>query len=170
VNADSKTQFVQLLTSAQPRLYSYIATLLGDVHNANNVLQEANLLLWTKADDFQPGTNFIAWAREIAYFKALSFVRDVKRDRLIVNHDLVERVFEKSDHIDDDERRIALRHCISELSERQQDLLRVRYANGSSVAEIARQTEKTEGAVKMALSRVRMALMACVQRRLAQSL
>jgi RNA polymerase sigma-70 factor, ECF subfamily len=169
VDADPKTQFVQLLTAAQPRLFSYITTLLGDVHDANNVLQDANVTLWTKAADFQPGTSFIAWAREIAYYKALSFVRDVKRDRLIVDHALVEQVFAKTDEVEFDDRRLALRHCVAELKERQRDLLRVRYAEGASLAQIARQTAKTEAAVKMAMRRIRMALMACVQRRLART-
>jgi RNA polymerase sigma-70 factor (ECF subfamily) len=169
VSADSKAQFVQLLTAAQPRLFSYITTLLGDVHDANNVLQDANVTLWTKANDFQPGTSFIAWAREIAYYKALSFVRDVKRDRLIVDHALVEHVFARTDDVEDDERRLALRHCVAELNERQRDLLRARYADGASLAKIACQTKKTEPAVKMALHRIRTALMACVQRRLAKT-
>jgi len=60
---DDRTEFIQQLTAAKPALFRYIVTLLADVHNANNVLQETNPTLWTKADEFTLGTNFFAWAR-----------------------------------------------------------------------------------------------------------
>lgn len=69
----SRDEFVMLLTAVQPRLFSYLAMVLGDVHDANNVLQETNVTLWTKADDFTTGTNFFAWAREVAYYFKVRF-------------------------------------------------------------------------------------------------
>jgi RNA polymerase sigma-70 factor, ECF subfamily len=162
----SRDEFVGLLTSAQPRLFSYLAMILGDVHDANNVLQEANVTLWTKADDFTPGTNFLAWAREVAYFKALAFVRDRKRERLILSQELVDRVVSRPEHTETDQRRVPLRHCMSELSAKQMDLLRLRYSDGEPIAKIAQQENKTEAAIKMSLRRLRLALMNCINRRL----
>ena len=167
VNSEAQSELVTLLTAAQPQLYSYITTLLGDVHAASNVLQETNIVLWTKADEFRPGSNFLAWAREIAYYKALAYIRELKRDRLIVDYRLVEKAFARLDRSDENERRLALRHCLSQLSEPQRQLLRVRYAEGVSIASMAKQQDKTESAVTMALGRIRQALMACVKRRLA---
>jgi RNA polymerase sigma-70 factor (ECF subfamily) len=164
--ADDQAQFVQLLTAAQPRLFGYIAALLGDVHEANNVLQETNLVLWTKSREFRPGTSFFAWAREIAYFKALSYYRDAKREPLIVDHSLVEGVFARSDALDPDERRAALRHCLAQLDERQQSLLRHRYADGASMVDLAQRQNKSIGAVKMSLKRLRVALLGCIERRM----
>ncbi len=166
---DDRAEFIKLLTTAQPGLFRYLATLLGDVHNASNVLQETNVTLWTKAEDFELGTSFFAWAREVAYHKALSFVRDTKRDKLIVDHALVEHVFARNDADGDDPRRLALRHCLSELDERQRQLLRHRYADGWPIAQLARQQERSVGAVKMALKRVRVALLECIRRRTAST-
>jgi RNA polymerase sigma-70 factor (ECF subfamily) len=162
----SRDEFVSLLTSAQPRLFSYLAMVLGDVHDANNVLQEANVTLWTKADDFTPGTNFLAWAREVAYFKALAFVRDRKREKLILSQALVEQVVSRPQHVETDQRRVPLRHCMSELSAKQMGVLRMRYTDGESIAAIAEKEHKTEAAVKMSLRRLRLALMDCINRRL----
>ena len=69
-------EFVYLLTDWQNRLFGYLVTLLGNVHDAHDVLQETNLLLWHKMDDFEPDSEFGAWARECAYFQALAFLRD----------------------------------------------------------------------------------------------
>jgi RNA polymerase sigma-70 factor (ECF subfamily) len=166
---DTQAEFVQLLTSAQPRLFSYIATLMGNVHDASNVLQETNVALWAKAGDFKPGSNFLAWSREVAYYKALSYVRDQKRDRLIVNHDLVEEIFARHESRDEDERRIALRHCLAQLDSRQRDLLRRRYTDGDSMDQLARRQNRSVAAVKMALKRVRGFLLGCINRRVATS-
>jgi RNA polymerase sigma-70 factor (ECF subfamily) len=166
---DAQSEFVQLLTAAQPRLYSYISTLLGNVHDASNVLQETNVALWAKSSEFEIGSNFLAWSREVAYYKALSYVRDRKRDRLIVNHALVEQIFARHESRDEDERRIALRHCLSQLDPRQRDLLRRRYTDGDSMDQLARHQNRSVAAVKMALKRVRTFLLGCINRRIALS-
>ena len=43
-------EFVQRLTGCQPRLYAYIVTLVLDSHEAEDVLQQANLVMWEKQD------------------------------------------------------------------------------------------------------------------------
>ena len=75
------------------------------------------------------GTNFRAWAREIAYYKSLAFARDSKRDKLIVSQAFIEQYFAESDDWDDEERRInaATVHCVSKLNGSQRQLLRRRY-------------------------------------------
>ena len=127
------------------------------------------MLLWQKSAEYKPDTNFRAWAREIAYYKSLAFVRDSKRDKLIVSQALIEQYFSQSDNWDEDERRIALRHCVSHLDVRQRKLLSQRYEDGSSMKELAEQQGKSEAAVKMALRRVREALMVCIERKLSVS-
>jgi RNA polymerase sigma-70 factor (ECF subfamily) len=164
--SETRAQFVQLLIDIQPRLFAYISTLLGDVHDASNVLQETNMTLWQKSDDFKPGTNFRAWAREIAYYKSLAFARDSKRDKLIVSQALIEQYFAESDDWDDEERRIALRHCVSKLNGSQRQLLRRRYEGNASMKQLSKQMGKSEAAVKMTLKRVRETLMTCIQRKL----
>jgi RNA polymerase sigma-70 factor, ECF subfamily len=163
---DAQAEFIRLLTAAQPRLFRYITTLLGDTHDASNVLQETNVVLWSKANDFRPDSSFFAWAREVAYLKSVSFIRDQNRERLIVDHSLVEHAFQEADAADDDDQRLALRHCLTELDERQVSLLRRRYADGASMAEIAGQQGRSVAAVKMALKRVRAALLGCIKRRI----
>ena len=86
---ESRDEFVRLLTGEQTSLFAYIATLLGDVNDASNVLQQTNMVLWKKADEFAPGTSFHAWARKVAYFQTLAYIRDKKRDKLVFDEELV---------------------------------------------------------------------------------
>ncbi len=64
-------EFVQLLTSHQPDIYLYLRSLVLDPDEASEILQEANLVLWEKRAEFQLGTNFRAWAFQIARYKLL---------------------------------------------------------------------------------------------------
>lgn len=166
-DTDSRNGFVQDLIAAQPWLFTYLPTLLGDVNDADNVLQEANMILWSKADVFRPGTNFRAWAREFAYHCALTFARDRKRERLIVDFNLVENIIAESDVLEVDPKRIALRHCLTELDKGKLELLRERYRDETPISTIAEKHHKTEAAIKMSLRRVRVGLMKCIVTRMA---
>src|SRR5262245_43171691 len=126
-SAESRDEFVRLLTGEQTSLFSYIATLLGDVNDASNVLQQTNMVLWRKADEFEAGTSFHAWARKVAYFQTLAYIRDMKRDKLVFDEELILQLADRPTIEDEDERRIALRHCLGTLSESSLELLQQRY-------------------------------------------
>jgi RNA polymerase sigma-70 factor (ECF subfamily) len=158
--------FIQLLTGEQTRLFGYIATLLGDVNDASNVLQQTNMVLWRKAGEFAIGTNFQVWARKVAYFQTLAFLRDRKRDRHIFDAELLDQLASRPAVSDEDERRVALRHCLGTISHESLELLRQRYAPGKTISAIARDRHKSEGAVKMALMRIRQSLVHCIERQL----
>jgi RNA polymerase sigma-70 factor (ECF subfamily) len=158
----TREEFVRLLTGEQAPLFGYITTLLGDVNDASNVLQHTNMVLWRKADEFVSGTNFHVWARKIAYYQTLAYLRDRKRD-------LLEQLASRPAIVEDDERRVALRHCLSSISANSLELLQQRYLPGKSIAEIAKRRHKSESAIKMALLRIRQTLVACVERQLAEA-
>jgi RNA polymerase sigma-70 factor (ECF subfamily) len=69
---------------------------------------------------------------------------------------------------DDDERKLALRHCLTDLSTRNRDMLRQRYGENLPIQDIAERLGKAPTAVKVALLRLRRALLKCIQRQLTQ--
>jgi DNA-directed RNA polymerase specialized sigma24 family protein len=63
MESDERTaRYVQLLTDHQRGLFAYVVSLLGDVNESQNVLQETNMVLWRRSTDFVEGTDFGAWA------------------------------------------------------------------------------------------------------------
>jgi RNA polymerase sigma-70 factor, ECF subfamily len=159
-------RFVQALTTSQGRLQAYIYCLLGNVHDASTVLQETNLVLWRKIDTFPEIQSFDAWSREIAYYQALAFLRDRKRDKLIFSQQTIDAVWEARNEVEFDERRLALRDCVSQLSGEKREVIQKFYMENKKVRQIAVELEKSEGAVKMCLKRARLALMNCVTKRM----
>ena len=162
-------QFVQHLTAIQLKLLNYIAMLLGDPHAAANVLQETNLVLWRKAKEFEPGSNFSAWAHQVAYWQVQAYVRDRGRDRHVFDEALIEQLADRESEADVEiEARVALRHCLSQISPRNLDMLRRRYEAGLSIANLAVQLGKSPSAVKVGLMRIRKTLLECIQKKLAE--
>ncbi len=160
--------FVQYLTAAQNRLYGYIFSLLGDHHRANDVLQETNLVLWRKASEFRPGSDFIPWSFAIARFQVMAHLRDRGRDRFLLDPEVAELidadVVEEAGHFA--ETQAALRACLSKLPERSRSLIDLRYFSRQSIRELAEGAKKSEEAIKVALLRIRRGLRDCLQRQL----
>lgn len=160
----SSPDFVQLLTSHQSRLYAYILSLMFDPHQAEDVLQQTNSILWEKESDFELGTNFVAWSFRIAYFQVLAHRKKTHRDRLVFDVELIDsvaRIAEKADETFVGRQRI-LNDCLGKLGDRHRDLIRRKYSVGASLSQIAEDVGKTEGAIKQALFRVRTILSECV--------
>ena len=168
MNSDGRTErFIRHLTDHQNRLFVYLVSLLGDVHEARNVLQETNLELWRKSADFVEGTDFAAWSRKVAHFKVLAFLRDKKRDRHLFDESLLDQIAERPGPAEDDETlRVALRQCLAALPDGLRHLIGRRHGSGLSIRELAERVDKSEAAMKVALSRIRKQLMHCIERRL----
>ena len=168
---DSEKEFIRHITTWQNDLYSYLFTLLGDLHDSRDVLQETNLVLWRKKADFEPGSNFGAWAKRCAYYEALKFRRTRQRDRHLFGDDLIALLVdehEPSGH-DEEERRLALRDCLAQLPEQQRQIIDRRYRAEVSVRQLAEEFGKKESAIKMMMKRIREALQVCIESKLREA-
>lgn len=163
--------FVSELTDWQNRLFGYLVTLLGNVHDARDVLQETNLVIWRRSDTFTPGTDFGAWARRCAYFQAMAFLRDRKRGPSLLGEELLALIAEEQESqvIDENERRLALRDCLAQLSDKQRSLIKCRYEDRMPVRQLATDLGKSESALKMTLLRIRELLQVCVSTKLKET-
>lgn len=170
MNPDPQARFMLLITEAQPRLFAFILTLLPDRHAARDVLQNTNLTLWEKADDYEPGTSFVAWSCQIARFKVLAHFRDAGRDRHLFDADTLDRMAHVAERVSEStqDRLDALAGCLGELPADQRDLIHRRYDNEQSPADIAEQLDTSSNTVRQSLFRIRHTLMKCVQRKLAE--
>ena len=132
---------------------------------AEDILQASRLTLWKNFDQFEAGSNFVAWARKIALHQILNYRRSSKRKPAYTTDPaLIESIASEIDRQAEqlDERSEALRMCLHKLPEAHRQTVVLRYFEGFSIGEIARETERSEGAVYRLLSRVRAVLGKCV--------
>jgi len=159
--------FVQRMISVQSRLYAFIMSLVHNPEQAADVLQQTNLVMWQKSDQFEPGTNFTAWVFQIARYQVMALRQRQRRDRHVYDDETIAAVaaeFEqRSDALDD--RITALSHCLGEINEDARELLTRRYRDGLTVQHIAEDLGHPANRVAVRLHRLRVALMECIQRR-----
>lgn len=158
--------FARQITDHQQRLYGYIYSLVGRSSASWDVLQETNLVLWRKQAEFQPGSNFEAWAFTVARFQVLAFLRDRKREPLsILTPELVESfAMDAQTEAGQFTRRLAaLQRCREQLGAKARRMIRLYYDDGLSVKEVATQLGQSANAVKQALFRVRRTLQDCIE-------
>lgn len=166
----TRAEFVRLLTQHQRRVYAYILGVVPNWNDADEILQETNIRLWSEFDRFEPGTNFEAWAIRVAHFQVLTWRKRASRNRLFFDHSLVELIaqeFEEGSSLTDI-RHQALRECVEALEPRQSELLARCYAEGAKIKQVAQSLSRTTASVHKALQRVRLALHKCIRRRLAE--
>jgi RNA polymerase sigma-70 factor (ECF subfamily) len=168
------SELVLELTQAQPRLFGFLLKRLGNRDQAQEILQEVNVVLCRKASTFELGTNFMAWAFSVARTEVLIFRQNQQRDRLVFSPDLREVLDQldselfPSEH--DAERQQAVTHCLGQLSPSYQTLMLQHYAEAEAVKDIASRMGRTANAVSMILHRIRGRLMRCVESTLANGI
>ncbi len=162
--------FVQLFTKAQRPLYLFLLGLTGRPQDAEELLQNTNLVIWSKSGQFDPGTNFFAWACQIARYEVLQYRQRFYRDRLKFSDEFIDVVAQET-IIQNDElepRRKALEVCLEKLPAKDRELISRRYQPGVSGKEVASGLGRPQNAVYQSLGRIRRVLLDCIQRRIAE--
>src|SRR5262249_12472501 len=95
MTTEQHTDFVQQLTLAHPKLLAYLRSLVGNRHDAEDILQRASVRMWQLYHTFEAGTNFGGWAGTIAYNEARNFIRTSGRGRVNFDDDLLARISER---------------------------------------------------------------------------
>jgi RNA polymerase sigma-70 factor (ECF subfamily) len=161
---DRATQFVQLLTTHQRDLYAYINTLLVGQATASDVLQDTNLDLWARLDDFDFKRPFLPWAYAFAYQRVLAHRKTQRRSKLVFSDEIVQLISDTyvNGAVDADQRVNALQMCVERLPPRQRQLIRDRYAVTMSVNALAARLGCSANQISARLYRIRRALAKCV--------
>jgi len=164
--------FVQAFTRSQRTLYLFILAQVGDVHSAEEILQETNLVIWAKVSQFQPETNFLSWARQIAKFEILKHRQRFRREKLTFSEEFLSAVADEviQQSAEQERRREALQECLEKLQETDRVLIQQRYQPGHSGKELAEQLGRPANSVYQSLGRIRRFLLDCVQRQLSSQM
>jgi RNA polymerase sigma-70 factor, ECF subfamily len=166
---DRMAEFVRLFSQHQRKLYLFIGSLLPDGRDVEDVFQETSLVLWREFERFELGTNFSAWAAQVALNQTLAHRKKKTRNRIVFSDEFLTAVAEDITAYGDDldRRTAALAGCVMKLPPHHQELIRARYSSGEAVEDIAEHLHRTTEAVYRMLSRIRQSLHDCVTRTLA---
>lgn len=162
-------RFAQLLARCQRQVFLYALGLVHNAADAEEVLQETNLVLWRKFDQYQPGTDFGRWACRIAYYEVLKSRQKKIRQERLFSHEFIETLAAEAERSMDllESRREALVRCLGKLNRRDRQLVMSRYQQNATTRSVAEALGRSVQGTRKALHRIRMALLACIERTLA---
>jgi len=162
--------FMALLMQHRHRLYAFIAKQLVNPADVEDVFQKTSIVLWKKMSGFDPDGSFFHWACGIAFNEVRNFLTVQRRSRMQFDLELVELLAREAAEEESlsESRLDALRRCLSQLSDRQQFILRQCYAGTDSITSVAEQLGRERTALYKQLARLREKLLACIKLRLAQ--
>ena len=165
---DRTTEFLTLLTQHDRALGVYVYALVNGRADADDILQQTKMIMWKSFDQFETGTNFLAWARKVAFHQILGYRRQKKKEHLPLDDELLEAVHHEVSRLaeEPDQRREALQSCLQKLPKEHRRLVLLHYYEDLAVDEVAMRISSTSGAVYRALSRVRFTLLDCVEKQL----
>ncbi|MCW1884922.1 sigma-70 family RNA polymerase sigma factor [Luteolibacter flavescens] len=150
--------FESLLVEHQRSLLLFIKSQVANHHEAEDLLQRTNVILWQKRGNFEEGSNFRAWAFAIARLEMMNQLRQLQRDRKVfTDEEAGERVADATSRTahGDETSLIALRDCLKRLPPRDRELLFVRYSTDRPLKDYAENLSRSPGTLKARLHRIR---------------
>ncbi len=161
---------IRLLSQFQPALYTYILSLHPNRADAEDILQETNVTVWRKLEEYELGTNFRAWVFRIAYYQTLAERKRLSRRPAFCEFDeqLLNVLSEEAEIrlASYDEKAGALKHCLSQLRSEDTRILKQHYVDEFALKDIARELGRSAVALRGSMLRIRRSLKSCIENRL----
>lgn len=160
-------RFMKLFLASEHRLRGFILTMVPRLSDAEDILQDALMVMWRKFDDFEPDTDFVAWGISVARFQVFNYRRRERARRVLYCDELIARLEEatQTHALTRDARIDALESCMSRLPEKDRELIRLRYFDFAKVTvkEVSSQLDRRVDAVYKALNRIHDRLLFCIR-------
>jgi RNA polymerase sigma factor (sigma-70 family) len=172
--SESDTKRDRILKAAlecRGELLAYARALLGNYSAADDVVQEAMLVVVNKFDQFEEGTSMLAWCRSIVRIEVLRAKQRQQRERSLAERLLDDAIDAAFDEFQTERRdttgwQEALHACLARLSERGRGVLRARFVDELSYEQIGQRLDMTIEAVRKSLFRHKRQVRDCVESRL----
>jgi RNA polymerase sigma-70 factor (ECF subfamily) len=161
---DPHRALVPLLMRHERQIFAYIYTLLPNRHDAEDILQETCLTIYDKFAEFTQGTDFLAWAMRIAWWKVRAARQKFARSKVLFSDEVMEAVAHTAEEMVEETTAMhtALSSCLQKLNERDRRMILTRYERGSGVERAAVVSGRSLQAAYKALMRIKQVLHDCV--------
>lgn len=157
--------FLKIFLSNEQHLFNFILMLVPNYSDAKDLLQETASTMWSKFDSFEQGTNFMAWARQIARFKISNYYRTKKKE-FNLDEDILDTLSDAADRSSQllNDRKAALTICLKKLQSDDRRLLQMKYYQRISISKIAEKLQKSPHSLYKRISVIYRLLQDCVQK------
>ena len=163
---DRTEEYLKLLAEYEHSIKVYIITMIPVIYDADDIMQDVRLTMWKKFDTFKSGTNFKAWALQIAYYKIIDFKKRKGREnkKLMFTDEFYEAVENAGKKLEtmNKSKRKSLQNCIGKLQSTHILMYVLRYKEKLSIEQISEKMGRTITATYRVISRIRASLKKCI--------
>ncbi|MCE9555665.1 MAG: sigma-70 family RNA polymerase sigma factor [Planctomycetes bacterium] len=166
-----QADFLRLFMAHQGEIRTFVRALVSDPNDVDDVCQDIATILWKKFDQYDPSRRFGAWARGVAVHEIDYFRRKSRRRPIPFSIETIEAIrgeFDRREPQPTSRLMQFVEDCLRRLTARARQMFALRYEQGQSVAEIARELSSAEPAIYKALGRYRQQLRECVEQKAAR--
>lgn len=159
------------LAALRTALRGYVLSILPHHSACDDIVQDVSVFLWERRHERDADTNLKAWAFKVAWFKAMAWRRDKQREKTVnFSEDTLHEIAGAAEALAEEagDRLRALRSCLSLLGPTDVRLLQVKYIDGRSLTDHARELRQKPSRVQKTISRLRLALRHCIETKLSQ--
>lgn len=164
--AAAQQRFLSLFLRSEREIFRYVAALVPNVADAEDIVQQAALALWEKFDSYDPNQPFTPWACRFALNKARQWAERHQRWKMLLDAGLAEELACRREELRPEiELRLGrLEGCLGKLAPDQRSLVEGYYYHRKPVEELADDSGRTVASTYKALQRIRQSLQACIER------
>jgi RNA polymerase sigma-70 factor (ECF subfamily) len=163
--AAAQQRFLSLFLRSEREVFRYVAVLVPNVADAEDIVQQTALSLWEKFDSYDPNQPFTPWACRFALNKAKQWIERRQRWQTLLEHGLAEELAQRREELRP-ELETRLRHlegCLRKLPEEQRSMVEGYYYRRDGIEQLAENSGRTVAATYKTLQRIREALQACIE-------
>lgn len=163
--AEEQQRFLSLLLRSEKEIFRYVAALVPNVADAEDIVQQTAVALWQKFDDYDRAQPFTPWACRFALNKARQWIERRQRWQALLQAGIAEELLRRREELQP-ELELRLRHldgCLAKLPGEQRTLVEGYYYHRRGIAKLAEDSGRTVAATYKALQRIRQSLQRCIE-------
>lgn len=161
----AQQRFLSLFLRSEREIFRYVAVLVPNVADAEDIVQQTAIALWEKFDAYDPNQPFTPWACRFALNKSKQWIERRQRWQALLDKGLAEELAQRREELRP-ELEVRLKHlegCLNKLPDEQRSLVEGYYYRRDSIEKLAETSSRTVAATYKTLQRVRQALQGCIE-------
>ena len=161
----AQQRFLSLFLRSEREIFRYVAALVPNVAEAEDIVQQTALALWEKFDAYDPNQPFTPWACRFALNKTKQWVERRQRWQALLEGGLAEELAQRREDLRPEiETRLKhLEGCLSKLPDEQRSIVEGYYYRRDGIEKLAEKSGRTVAATYKSLQRIREALQTCIE-------
>src|SRR6186713_2896301 len=156
----AQQRFLSLFLRSEREIFRYVAALVPNVVDAEDIVQQTALTLWEKFDAYDPNQPFTPWACRFALNKTKQWIERRQRWQALLEGGLFDELAPRREELlpEIETRLKHLEGCFNKLPAGQRSMVEGYYYRRDGIEKLAEESGRTVAAAYKTLQRIRQAL------------